>query len=253
MSRILATIANAFPRGGGCGPEPEAREFHSGGKRLLYRLLRPAEVGGKRPLVVMLHGAGERGCDNRKQLAWFWDARKPRVLGRPEFAAAGAFVAVPQCPDGQQWVDVPWSGGCYASPAASESLGLTLALIDSLPKEFPIDPDRVYAVGMSMGGFGVFDAAQRRPDLFAALVSVCGAGDPARARDIAHVPVWAFHGDQDDVVPVAGSRETVAALRAAGGAPRYTEYRDTGHNSWSPAFAEPGFWAWIFAQTRRRK
>lgn len=233
--------------------EPEPREFTLGGRTLPYRLLRPAavEAGEKHPLVVMLHGAGERGCDNRRQLAWFWDAKKPRVLGRPEVAAARPFVVVPQCPDGGQWVNVPWTLGSYASPAASEPLGLVLGLIDSLLLDPAIDPDRVYAVGMSMGGYGAFDAAQRRPEMFAAVVSVCGAGDPAMATAIARVPVWAFHGEADDVVPVSGSREIVAALREAGGGPRYTEYAGVGHHSWLPAFAEPDFWNWIFAQRRK--
>ena len=236
------------------GAEPEAREFKSGGKTLLYRLLRPAdtEAGQKYPLVLVLHGAGERGSDNAKQLVWFWHEKKPRVLNRPEVAAAKAFADVPQCPDGQQWVDVPWTQGSYASPAVSESLQLTLGLVESLIQDLPIDPDRVYVVGMSMGGYGAFDVVQRRPGLFAACVPVCGAGDPSKAKDIAHVPVWAFHGEEDDAVPVAGSREMVAALRAAGGSPRYTEYAGVGHFSWSPAFAEPEFWNWIFAQRRKK-
>jgi predicted peptidase len=254
MSRILAMFAFAFPCGGGrtVAAEPEAREFKADGKTLLYRLLKPtdAEAGKKYPLVIMLHGAGERGSDNKKQLAWFWDAKKPRVLGRPEVAAAKAFVVVPQCPDGKQWVNVPWAKGSYTSPAVSEPLQLTIDLVDSLVKELPIDPDRVSIIGMSMGGFGAFDAAQRRPDLFAAVVSICGAGDPAKAKDIAHVPVWAFHGDQDDAVPVAGSREIVAALKKAGGTPKYSEYRDTGHHSWLPAFDEKEFWNWVFAQKK---
>jgi predicted peptidase len=82
------------------------------------------------------------------------------------------------------------------------------------------------------------------------VVSICGAGDPAKARDIAHIPVWAFHGAKDDMVPVAGSREMVAALAAAGGSPRYSEYPDTGHDSWLPAFDEKEFWDWIFSRRR---
>jgi predicted peptidase len=198
----------------------------------------------------MLHGAGERGGDNARQLAWFWDARKPRVLSRPEVAAAGAFAVIPQCPDGEQWVNVPWVRGSYASPAVSDSLRLTLELIDALKAELAVDPRRVSVVGMSMGGYGAFDASQRRPDLFAAVVSVCGAGDPAKAADTAHVPVWAFHGADDDIVPVSGSREVVEALRRAGGNPRYTEYPEAGHHSWLPAFSEPDFWTWVFGQTR---
>jgi predicted peptidase len=231
----------------------EAREFAAGGAKLLYQLLTPdgVEAGRRYPLVLMLHGAGECGGDNEKQLAWFWHPKKPRVLSRPEVAAARPFVVVPQCPDGERWVNVPWENGSYASPEVSDSLRLTLALLDALPAEVPIDAERVYGVGMSMGAYGVIDAAQRRPDLFAALVSVCGAGDLAKAKDVAHVPLWAFHGDQDDIVPVAGSRELIAALRAAGGSPRYSEYADVGHQSWLPAFAEPEFWTWVFGQRRK--
>src|SRR4051812_41206518 len=157
MSRVmLAMLAFVFPCGGGRAAEPEARVFKADGKALPYRLLKPegTEAGKRYPLVLILHGAGERGGDNKKQLGWFWDARKPRVLGRPEVAAAKPFVVIPQCPDDKQWVDVPWEKGSYTSPPVSEPLKLTLDLTDSLLKELPIDPDRVYVVGMSMGGYG---------------------------------------------------------------------------------------------------
>ena len=252
MHRILAMCALALAAGTVDAAEPEAREFKADGKTLPYRLLKPAETeaGKKYPLVLFLHGAGERGADNAKQLVWFWDAKKPSPMTRPEVAAAKAFVLVPQCPDGKQWVDVPWAKGSYKSPEVSEPLKLTLALVDSLLKDLPIDPDRVYVVGMSMGGYGAFDAVQRRPELFAACVAICGAGDPSKAKVIADVPVWAFHGADDGAVPVAGSRDMVAALKAAGAEPKYTEYPKVGHNSWSPAFAEKEFWNWIFAQRR---
>lgn len=255
MYRVLTMCAMAFTAGSATAAEPVAKAFKSGDKTLLYRIITPAdtEAGKKYPLVIILHGAGERGSDNAKQLVWFWDARKPRVLGRPEVAAAKAFVIVPQCPDGKQWVDVPWAKGSYKSPEVSEPLKLTLELIDATIKDQPIDPDRVYIMGMSMGGFGAFDAAQRRPDLFAAVLPICGAGDPTRAKAIAHVPVWAFHGDKDDAVPVSGSREMIDAIKKAGGDPKYTEYPNTGHNSWSPAFDEKEFWNWTFAQKRGKK
>jgi predicted peptidase len=235
--------------------EPEARVFKEGGKSLPYRLLKPAatEAGAKYPLVILLHGAGERGDDNTKQLAWFWDEKNPSPLTRPEVAKEKAFAIIPQCPETQRWVEVPWGEGSYTSPAISEPLKLTLALIDSFIKENPIDADRVYIGGLSMGGYGAFDAVQRRPDLFAACVSICGAGDLSKAQDIAHVPVWAFHGELDDAVPVRGSREIIDALKKAGVEPRYTEYAQVGHNSWSPAFAEKEFWNWLLAQKRKPK
>ena len=239
---------------GASAAEPDARVFKHDGKTLPYRLLAPTdpEAGKKYPLVVFLHGAGERGTDNKKQLVWYWNEKKPSVLTRPEVAAAKAFVIVPQCPDGKKFVEVPWEKGSYKSPEISEPLKLTLALIDSFIKDNPIDADRVTGGGMSMGGYGALDAVQLRPELFAACVPICGAGDVSKAKDIAHVPVWAFHGDADGAVPVAGSREMVAALKKAGAEPKYTEYPKVGHNSWSPAFEEKEFWNWVFAQKRKK-
>lgn len=255
MKHVLVAGALALLTTTAVAAEPEAREFKAGGKTLPYRLLSPTgtEAGKKYPLVVLLHGAGERGNDNKKQLVWFWKDKQPSVLTRPEVAAAKAFVVIPQCPDGKKWVEVPWEKGSYQSPEVSEPLKLTLDLTDSLLKELPIDPNRVSVVGMSMGGYGALDAAQRRPDLFAACVPVCGAGDPAKAKDLARVAVWAFHGDADTVVPVKGSREIVEALKKVGAEPKYTEYPKVGHNSWSPAFEEKEFWNWIFAQRRAAK
>lgn len=253
MRPVLAMLA--FTAATAHGAEPEAHVFKADGKSLPYRLLKPdaTDAGKTYPLVIFLHGAGERGTDNKKQLAWFWKEKGPSVLTRPEVAKEKAFVLVPQCPDGKRWVEVPWEKGSYKSPEVSEPLKLTLALTDALLKELPIDPDRVYVVGMSMGGYGALDAVQRRPELFAACVPICGAGDPGKAKDIAHVPVWAFHGDADTAVPVKGSREIVDALKKAGAEPKYTEYPKVGHNSWSPAFEEKEFWNWLLAQKRKPK
>lgn len=256
MPRVVAMFAFALSACSAPAVEPEARVHKDAtGKTLPYRLLKPAdpEAGKKYPLVLFLHGAGERGTDNTKQLVWFWSDKKPSVLTRKEVADAKAFAVIPQCPDGKRWVEVPWEKGSYQSPEISEPLEQTLSLVEVLAKELPIDPDRIYVVGMSMGGYGAFDCVQRRPDLFAAAVSVCGAGDLSRAKAIAHVPVWAFHGDKDTAVPVAGSREMIDALKKAGGSPRYTEYPGVGHNSWSPAFEEKEFWTWLLAQKRVKK
>lgn len=254
MKPVLAVLALGLPASA-FAADPEAKIYtDDDGKTLPYRLLKPAdpEPGKKYPLVLVLHGAGERGSDNAKQLTWFWEKGKG-PLGRPEFAEAKAFALLPQCPDGKQWVDVPWGKGSYKSPAVSGPLKLALELVEASIKRLPIDPDRVYVVGLSMGGFGTFDALQRRPDLFAAAVPICGAGDLSKAKAIAHIPVWAFHGDKDTAVPVSGSREMVAALKAAGGTVKYTEYKGVGHNSWSPAFAEKEFWTWLFAHKRAKK
>ena len=254
MKKALIMLTFALT---GCEPvEPDAKEYHSPkGQTLPYRLQGPSSIkpGAKYPLVLLLHGAGERGKDNHKQLVWFWNKNGPSLLTRPELAEAHAFTVSPQCPEGKQWVNAPWEKGSYKTPEISEPLQLALDLVDSLMKELPIDPDRVYVMGLSMGGFGTFDAIQRRPDLFAAAAPVCGAGDPTKAAAIAHIPIWVFHGEKDTVVPPTGSREMVAALKAAGGHPRYTEYPGVGHNSWVPAFAEKELWSWMFAQKRAAK
>ena len=226
----------------------EARTFTDGaGKKLNYRLLRPKGYDAKKgyPLVLFFHGAGERGSDNKVQL----------IHGMNEFAANEimvkypAFVIAPQCPEGKQWVDVPWSADSHTMPEEpAEPVRQSLDLIAALQKEFSIDKSRIYVTGLSMGGFGVWDALQRRPDLFAAAVSVCGGGDTALAEKIKDIPVWAFHGAEDEAVKPKRSRDMIAALKKAGGNPRYTEYEKVGHNSWEKAYGDAKMYAWLFAQ-----
>jgi predicted peptidase len=231
--------------------EPRVYEDGQGGK-LLYRLLKPMDYKPqeKYPLVLFLHGAGERGDDNKKQL----------IHGMGDFASDAimekypCFVVAPQCPSGQQWVNVPWSDDSHTMPKEpSESLRLALTLVDSLQKEFSIDAGRLYVTGLSMGGFGTWDAIQRRPDLFAAAVPICGGGDTTQAKAIAQVPVWAFHGDKDTAVKTQRSRDMIAALKAAGGSPKYTEFPGVGHNSWSATYADPKMYEWLFEQRLKKR
>jgi predicted peptidase len=228
----------------------EKREFtDAAGDKLLYRLLKPKGYDPKQkyPLVVFLHGAGERGADNAVQL----------VHGMADFASDKimesypAFVIAPQCPESLQWVEVPWTLDEHQMPKEpSTPLRQTLELVAALPKEFSIDPARLYITGLSMGGFGVWDAIQRHPDLFAAAAPVCSGGDASLAKAIKEVPVWVFHGDADGVVKVRRSRDMIAALKAAGGAPKYTEYPGVGHDSWTATYRDPELYRWLFAQKR---
>lgn len=112
---------------------------------------------------------------------------------------------------------------------------------------------RIYLTGLSMGGFGVWDAMQRKPTWFAAAVPICGGGDPTFASAIAPIPVWAFHGDSDPAVKPKRSRDMIAALKAAGGQPKYTEYPNTGHNSWTETYKNREMYAWLFSQKRKDK
>ena len=128
---------------------------------------------------------------------------------------------------------------------------LSLALIANLEKALSVDSDRIYVTGLSMGGFGAWDALQRHPQRFAAAAPVCGGGDTALASKIARVPVWVFHGDRDNVVKTSRSRDMIAALKKAGGSPKYTEYPKTGHNAWTATYRNPKLYEWMFAQTRK--
>ena len=231
----------------------EPRVFkNASGATIPYRLLKPLDFDAsdnqkKYPLVLFLHGAGERGVDNSLQ---FFHGGP--VMASMEFRRRYlAFVVVPQCPAEKRWVEVPWEGESHTMlPEPSESLALTYELLASLRQEFPIDADRIYGVGLSMGAFGVWDILQRNPELLAAAAPICGGGDPAYAPRFKSTPVWAFHGDADTTVKVNRSREMVKALTAAGGRLIYTEYEGVGHDSWTATFENRLMWDWLFAQRR---
>lgn len=219
----------------------EAKEF----KGLKYRIYAPAGVAGKIPLVLFLHGAGERGGDNVAQA-------KHGVKG---FLAQQAkhphILLAPQCPANQKWNDVNWGAATHTTPEKpSAPMALVIELVDELLKTGPVDPQRVYVTGLSMGGYGTWDLLVRRPELFAAGAPVCGGGDEAAAAKIAKIPQWIFHGDKDGVVKPERSRNMVEALKKAGGEPKYSEYPGVGHNAWDKAYADPAFYDWLFAQKK---
>ena len=212
------------------------------GATLLYRLLKPTgeiAAGKKRPLLLFLHGAGERGSDNEAQLQW---GKELMLRAAREH---GAFVLAPQCPRRKKWHAGGW--GRPSHTEISEPTRLVMEVIAKMQKEHPIDTDRIYVMGLSMGGYGSWHLIQRYPDMFAAAVPICGGGDPTNAERI-KTPVWVFHGAKDSVVPVGRSREMVEAIRAAGGKPKYTEYPELNHNSWTPAFEDPELLKWLFSQ-----
>ncbi|MDA0834888.1 MAG: prolyl oligopeptidase family serine peptidase [Planctomycetota bacterium] len=224
--------------------------FESSDKQMLpYRFLKPTSPAPdqKYPLVVFLHGAGERGDDNVA----------PLIHGVKTFATDEylekypCYVIVPQCPAEMKWVDVDWTLDASTMPAdPTPPMRSTQELIDKLIADFPVDANRLYVTGLSMGGFGTWDAIQRYPEKFAAAVPVCGGGDPARVEPCANIPVWAFHGAKDSAVKVNRSREMIAAIKALGGKPRYTEYPEVGHDSWVPAYKTSELYEWMFAQSK---
>jgi predicted peptidase len=224
-------------------------ELQSGGRTLRYRLLTPtpANADTKLPLVLFLHGAGERGDDNAAQL------KHGVVEFHRRQATHPCLVLAPQCPAGSKWVDVDWNekGGAGTFPAEpSVPLRLALEVVDGLIAAGRVDPDRVFVTGLSMGGYGTWYAAGMPGSRFAAAAPICGGGDPAWANRYVGLPVWAFHGDDDRAVPVGRSREMVEAIRAVGGKLKYTEYPGVGHDSWTRTYADDAFHDWLFAQRR---
>ena len=216
------------------------------GQTLPYRLFVPAgyDAAKKYPLVLWLHGGGGRGSDNVGQLAE-GNAPGVKAWAKPENQARfPSFVVAPQCPRGAMWTSI---GNAVE---ISDPLRLVVELLAQLSKDFSIDADRLYVAGQSMGGFATWALLAAYPDRFAAAVPVCGGGDERHAPRLARVPIWAFHGELDEAVSVERSRRMVAAVRRAGGKPRYTEYKGVGHFVWHQAFAEAELLPWVFAQTR---
>ena len=181
------------------------------------------------PLMVFLHGMGERG-DNLDLV---------KKHGPPKLIAEGKdfpFIVVsPQCPQWSWW------------PTEVEALD---ALIDRICSEYRVDEDRIYLTGLSMGGFGTWSLACHSPDRFAAIAPICGGGEPEKAEKIAHLPVWVFHGAKDNVVPVKRSKEMVEALKEAGGTPKLTIYPDAGHDAWTQAYNDEELYDWFLKHKR---
>ena len=214
------------------------------GGTLPYRLLAPSDRENPMSVILFLHGAGERGDENERQLIHGSELLKKAVN---QF---GCLVVAPQCPAGDVWSSIDRrTGHITFQEEPAEPLRLANELLDELATKYPIDTDRMYVMGLSMGGFGSWDAISRWPGRFAAAVPICGGGDTDKAPEIKDTPVWVFHGDADPVVAVELSRNMVNAIKDAGGDPKYTEYAEVGHGSWIPAFAEPELLPWMTAQS----
>ncbi len=219
-----------------------------------YRLMKPAliEDNKKYPLVIFLHGAGERGTDNQKQLLYF-----PTQMAQPRYRERfPCFVLAPQCRDDHRWMNFDWN--IPEDPAMqdnpSEQLQTVIQMIKTTLEAEAIDPDRVYLTGLSMGGFGSFDLAIRHPDMFAAIATICGAADPAKVVVLKDKPMWIVHGSNDKVVLVDRSHSAVTALTTAGGSPVFVELPGVEHNSWTPAYEDnDGLIPWLFRQRRNLK
>jgi predicted peptidase len=217
-----------------------------------YRLLRPKTLlkGQRYPLVLFLHGAGERGSDNLKQLKYLptWMAEPHSQQKHP------CFVLAPQCRIDERWADVSWNDKKSTPQPAqlTTDLSAALAAMNDVIDHENVDPDRIYLTGLSMGGYGTWDLAARLPDRFAAIIPICGGGDERTGLKLAALPMWCFHGDADTSVPVERSRTMIEAVKAAGGSPRYSEFSGIGHDAWTPAYGDPAVLDWLFNQRRNQ-
>ena len=221
------------------------------GTELKYRLLTPPDNahGKKFPLVVFLHGAGERGSDNEKQLI-HGSQMFLNPTNREKFPA---YVIFPQCPEDKYWAFSKRPSSFYEMTAEETATPILLAikeLIDSYLTNPTVDESRVYVMGLSMGGMATFDLASRYPEMFAAAIPICGAADTKLLACAKGVKWRLYHGDADPVVPVEASRAAYRALKEAGIKVDYIEFPGCGHASWTPAFNQPDFMEWLFKQKK---
>ncbi len=201
---------------------------------LSYLLYLPKGYGTNKtkrwPLILFLHGSGERGDDLDKVM----------TNGPPRLVSEGKvmpFIIVsPQAPEHSSW-----------DPDALN------ALLDEVEHQYAVDQDRVYLTGLSMGGSATWRLAAAHPERFAAIAPICGVGDPGMAPRLAHLPTWVFHGAKDDVVPLRESQEMVDALKSVGNEARLTIYPDAGHDSWTPTYDNPALFEWFLSHKRGLK
>ena len=247
VSILLAILCLAFPLTATAENSNTENDVYVIGEKLTYknadtsipyRLYLPENYDEAKsyPMLVFFHGAGERGNDNELQLfhciQYLYD-------NMPE----DCIIIAPQCPINNQWVDTPWANGAYSVDNVPESneLKAVIELIAELKTKYSIDANRIYAAGISMGGFATWDVIMRHNDIFAAAIPVCGGGDISKAELLKDTPIFTFHAVNDTAVPVAGTRDTVNAIKNAGGTKiEYTEYPSGGHNIWNQAFATEG-------------
>jgi predicted esterase len=259
FSAWLAVLASSYATAGESYPPgwSQVRTQSMGSESLNYILYVPnVQPGVRYPLVIHLHGNSggpQELIGNSPILRTLsdagWQTNNPCFILGP---------ACPQTPTQPQWVNTPWANGSYSitNVPISISMQLVLAIVDDLCTNHVVDPDRLYMTGGSMGGYGAWDSICRFPDRFAAAIPLSGGGDPSRAPFIKDVPVHAYHIKTDPIVPVAASREMIAAIRAAGGQPLYTQFADGGHlwdQVWDPTNAtywQPGLLPWLFQQKR---
>ncbi len=224
------------------------------GHTLPYRFYQPKldKTSKEFPLVIFLHGAGERGFDNRTQFQRF----APTLF----WEKYPCFVVAPECPSKTAetnsaesvWVDTPFGAASHQMKALPTwPMKLVLKLIDQTIRNYPVDKHRIYITGLSMGGYATWEILQREGKRYAAAIPVCGGGDPAYAEKMKTVQLWVFHGSDDRTVPVKRSRDMVSAIQSVGGNIKYSEYAGVDHDAWGRTYSNPEVWDWLFSQVKK--
>ncbi|MHC4242340.1 MAG: carboxylesterase family protein [Planctomycetota bacterium] len=200
-----------------------------------YLLFLPEDYGKKRqrwPLMVFLHGAGERGSD----------LNKVKVHGPPKIVKNRKdfpFIVVsPQCPEGDWW---------------TEKVEVLINLVDDIAARYKVDKKRIYLTGLSMGGYGTWALASAYPERFAAIAPICGGGSRIMSLRLKDIPIWVFHGAKDRVVPLEESEEMVNAIRKRGGDVKFTIYPDAGHDSWTESYNNQELYDWFLEHSKSKK
>ncbi len=224
---------------------------------LQYRIMYPKSFSEEKqyPIVLFLHGAGERGNDNKKQLVH----GSSLFLSEKARDSFPAIVIFPQCPKTDYWskVDVDRSKNPIGLNFKYEdgptiAMSLVMDLMDQTVSNSYAKKDQVYVMGLSMGGMGTFEIIYRKPEMFAAAITICGGGNPASVTNYAKtLPLWVFHGAKDNVVDPQLSINMVSAILNEGGFPKFTLYDFANHNSWDPTFAEDNLLTWLFSKTKK--
>jgi predicted peptidase len=229
--------------------EPVPMTFKaSDGAEVPYRFAAPekTEEGKQYPLVLFLHGSGQRGTDNKAQL----QHGVSDILKGAADIGESAFLIAPQCPPGRWWAKPTpdWIG--LADEEQNGLLEAVLALIEETAAKHPIDRKRIYITGLSMGGFGTWDLLARSPETWAAAIPICGGGDPKSAPKFKHIPIRIYHGDADNVVRPQSSKQMATALGNIGGKATIQLYPGVGHDSWTRTYRDPEVIKWLFAQKK---
>ena len=221
---------------------------------LPYRMMVPDDYDPKKkyPLVIFLHGSGERGNDNEKQLV-----HGAKLFLRDSIRKKyPAIVVFPQCSANSYWsnvnivTDAQTGSRTFNFQTDSKptvAMNLLLNLVNEFQRKYSIQKKKIYISGLSMGGMGAFEIVRRRPNLFAAAVPICGGANPATASKLIKTKWWIFHGEKDDVVNPQYSKDMAMAILNEGGNAKLTIYPNANHNSWDSAFAESNFLQWMFS------